>query len=69
MREFKRTDTYKITAGRGKLDIDSKVLIRLYQPIIGAISTSLYLTFDSEINLNSSFNPSINPFLLEFLPI
>lgn len=53
MYKFERQDTYKISSGKEVFKIDNKVLIRLYQPIIGAISTSLYITLDSEITLNN----------------
>lgn len=51
---FATLDTYKISHGRKseKFSVDYKVLVRLYEPIIGSIAMSLYLTLESEFSLN-----------------
>ncbi|MCI5745486.1 MAG: DnaD domain protein [Erysipelotrichaceae bacterium] len=54
MYTFGALDTYKISHFKKneKFSIDYKVLIRLYQPIIGSFSMCLYLTLESESSLN-----------------
>lgn len=56
MYTFSSLDTYKISHSKKdeKLNVDYKVLVRLYEPIIGSIALSLYLTLESEITLNKS---------------
>lgn len=56
MYTFSSLDTYKISHSKKdeKLNVDYKVLVRLYEPIIGSIALSLYLTLESEISLNKS---------------
>lgn len=51
---FATLDTYKISHGRKseKFSVDYKVLVRLYEPIIGSVAMSLYLTLESEFSLN-----------------
>ena len=51
---FSTLDTYKISHGKKseKFHVDYKVLVRLYEPIIGSIAMSLYLTLESEFSLN-----------------
>ena len=51
---FSTLDTYKISHGKKseKFTVDYKVLVRLYEPIIGSIALSLYLTLESEFSLN-----------------
>ena len=51
---FATLDTYKISHGKKseKFSVDYKVLVRLYEPIIGSIAMSLYLTLESEFSLN-----------------
>lgn len=54
MYTFSSKDTYKISHYKKnvKFSVDFKVLVRLYEPIIGSIAMSLYLTLDSELSLN-----------------
>ena len=47
-------DTYKVVNNTIINDYDKKVIIDLYQPIIGPLSVSLYLTLISELNNNIS---------------
>jgi len=54
MFNFKENDTYKIKRSQDNFKIDRKVLLRLYQPLIGASATSLYMTLDSDIGLYKS---------------
>ncbi len=56
MYTFSSLDTYKISHSKKdeKLNVDYKVLVRLYEPIIGSTALSLYLTLESEISLNKS---------------
>ena len=51
---FSLLDTYKISHGKKseKFNVDYKVLVRLYEPIIGSVAMSLYLTLESEYALN-----------------
>ena len=51
---FSTLDTYKISHGKKseKFNVDYKVLVRLYEPIIGSVAMSLYLTLESEFSLN-----------------
>ena len=51
---FATLDTYKISHGKKseKFSVDYKVLVRLYEPIIGSVAMSLYLTLESEFSLN-----------------
>ena len=53
---FSPLDTYKISHAKKdeKFILDYKVLVRLYEPIIGSIAMSLYLTLESEISLNKN---------------
>ncbi len=62
MYTFSSLDTYKISHSKKneKLNVDYKVLVRLYQPIIGSIALSLYLTLESEISLNKSNKTNFN---------
>ena len=59
---FSQFDTYKISPVKKdvKFIVDYKVLVRLYEPIIGSIAMSLYLTLESEISLNKHTRTSIN---------
>lgn len=59
---FSSLDTYKISHNNKeeKFIVDYKVLVRLYQPIIGSIALSLYLTLESEISLNKSNRTVLN---------
>ena len=61
MYTFSSHDTYKISHSKKdeKLILDYKVLIRLYGPIIGSVSMSLYLTLESEISLNKNSKQSL----------
>lgn len=56
MYTFAPLDTYKISKKKKdvKFVIDYKVLVRLYQPIIGSVATCLYLTLESESSLNKN---------------
>ena len=54
MYNINEQDTYKISSGNSNYKVDNKVLIRLYQPIIGAIAVSVYMTLSSEITLNKN---------------
>ena len=51
-KDVKEFDTYSIQKNGIVSDFDLKVLIRLYQPIIGYSSTSLYLTLLNENSLS-----------------
>lgn len=59
---FSQFDTYKISPVKKdvKFIVDYKVLVRLYEPIIGSIAMSLYLTLESEISLNKHTRTSLN---------
>lgn len=59
---FSSLDTYKISYVKKneKNAIDYKVLVRLYEPIIGSIAMSLYITLDSEISLNKATRVILN---------
>lgn len=56
MYTFSSKDTYKVSHQKKneKFSIDYKVLLRLYEPIIGCVAMSLYLTLESEVSLNKS---------------
>jgi len=56
MQPLSGLDTYKIIHAKkiGKFDIDNKVLIRLYQPVIGSEAMALYYTLEDEYSLNKS---------------
>ena len=72
---FSTLDTYKISHGKKseKFTVDYKVLVRLYEPIIGSIALSLYLTLESEFSLNK-YSKTTNVsfaklnFFLQFCP-
>lgn len=51
MFRFNETDTYKVSRDSDNFKIDTKVLLRLYEPLIGSTAVSLYLTLDSEFKL------------------
>ena len=59
---FAPLDTYKISTTKKdrKFSIDYKVLVRLYQPIIGSVATCLYLTLESESSLNKNSKTSLS---------
>ena len=59
---FSPLDTYKISHAKKeeKFILDYKVLLRLYEPIIGSIAMSLYLTLESEISLNKYSKVNLN---------
>ncbi|MBQ3021642.1 MAG: DnaD domain protein [Bacilli bacterium] len=48
-------DTYKVINKTILTDYDKKVIINLYQPIIGPIAVSLYLTLISDLNSELNF--------------
>lgn len=56
MYTFSFKDTYNVSHYKKneKFNVDYKVLLRLYEPIIGSIAMSLYLTLESEISLNKN---------------
>ena len=45
-------DSYVVILKSIVTDYDKKVLISFYEPIIGHLATTLYLTFLNEISLN-----------------
>lgn len=51
---FTTSDTYKVSHSKKgeKFIVDYKLLVRLYEPIIGSVAMSLYLTLESELSLN-----------------
>ena len=49
-------DTYKVINRTILTDYDKKVIINLYQPIIGPMSVSLYLTLISDLNMSESLS-------------
>lgn len=49
-------DTYKVVNKTILNDYDKKVIINLYQPIIGPMAVSLYLTFISDLNMSESLS-------------
>ena len=59
---FGQQDTYKISniKNDGKFNIDYKVLVRLYLPILGSDAMSLYLVLDSEKSLNKGTRKNYN---------
>ena len=65
---FSTLDTYKISHGKKseKFTVDYKVLVRLYEPIIGSIALSLYLTLESEFSLNK-YSKTTNQIACSFL--
>ena len=48
-------DTYKVINKTILTEYDKKVIINLYQPIIGPIAVSLYLTLISDLNSEVNF--------------
>ena len=49
-------DIYKVINKTILTDYDKKVIINLYQPIIGPMAVSLYLTLISDLNINNNLN-------------
>ena len=49
-------DTYKVINKTILNEYDKKVIIDLYQPIIGPIALSLYFTFISDLSINNSLS-------------
>lgn len=62
MLTFGQQDTYRISnlKNDGKFNIDYKVLVRLYLPIIGSDAMSLYLLLESEKSLNKGTRKNNN---------
>ena len=56
MYTFSSKDTYKVSHYKKneKFSIDYKVLLRLYEPIVGCVAMGLYLTLESEVSLNKN---------------
>jgi len=49
-------DIYKVVNKTILIDYDKKVIINLYQPIIGPLAVSLYLTLISDLNKSESMS-------------
>ncbi len=49
-------DTYKVINKTIISEYDKKIIINLYQPIIGPLAVSLYFTFISDLNKQELFS-------------
>ena len=57
--DLKKYDIYQIKRKGIISDYDQKLVIRLYQPLIGTIATMLYLTLLNEISLGKEVSDNL----------